>query len=446
MKIKNLLLLACTVLAMLSSCNQDENVQNPSSGLDQKSGKSIVLKQGEVFTLAPEFRSAASDHYSWVLNGENVSSQSSYQFASDEVGVHKLSFEIDNGMGIERAEYSIKVTGSYSSGVFIVNEGWFGHENGSVNYWDGISNTIEHKVYAKENPGKQLGVTSQFAGIQNGHMYFVSKGYGSQKGNVVVANSQTLKHEGTIELSSGQCRAFVALNESVGYLSTGGVGTGNGSGIYKVDLRNYRVSSAVSGVGNAEVGNMLIASGKLFALRSNQLLIIDINSNNLQNTISLPGTAGGMVKDKNGNIWVAAQSKLIKVNPQTLGIDQISLSGVSVNSSFGWAWNAGSLTYSKSNNTLYFVNGGGWAPRKVACYHIDSNQSETLFSIDSDYQIYGAGTYVNPASNKLYVTAIKGFGQDGQYNRLYVYNLLGNKEKVLNYNHFYFSALCVANE
>lgn len=446
MKIKNLLLLACSVLAILSSCNQDEIIQDPSSGLGQKSGQSIVLKQGEVFTLAPEFRSAASDQYSWILDGENVSNQSAYEFTADEAGVHKLSFEIDNGIGIERAEYSIKVTGPYSSGVFIVNEGWFGHENGSINYWDGISSTIEHKVYAKENPGKQLGVTTQFAGIQNGHMYLVSKGYGSQKGNVVVANSQTLKHEGTIELLSGQCRAFVALNESVGYLSTGGVGTGNGSGIYKVDIANYKIGKAVQGVGNSEVGNMLIASGKLFALRSNQLLIIDTRFNRLMNAISLAGTAGGMVKDKDGNIWIAAQTELMKVNPQTMGIDRIALSGVSVNPSFGWAWNAGSLTYSKSNNTLYFVNGGGWAPRQVACYHIDSNQSETLFSIDSDYQIYGAGTHVNPVTNKLYVTAIKGFGQDGQYNRLYVYDLTGNKEKTLNYNHFYFSALCIANE
>ncbi|MCT4602586.1 MAG: DUF5074 domain-containing protein [Marinifilum sp.] len=349
----------------------------------------------------------------------------------------------DNQADLNRG---VKSSGPYSNGVFIVNEGWFGHENGSVNYWDGISNAVEHKVYKKENPGKQLGVTTQFAGIQNGHLYLVSKGYGNEKGNVVVANASTLKHEGTIELSGGQCRAFVALNENVGYLSTGGVGTASGSGIYRVDLKNYRIDKAVQNVGNSEVGNMLIASGKLFALRSKQLLIIDVRFNKLMYSIPLSGTAGGMVKDKDGNIWIAVQDELMKINPQTMGIDRIALSGVSVNPSFGWAWNAGSLTYSKSNNSLYFVNEGGWAPRQVACYHINSNQSETLFSIDSDYQIYGAGTYVDPVVQKLYVTAIKGWGQDGKYNRLYVYNLNGTQEKLLNYEHFYFSALCVANE
>jgi hypothetical protein len=351
------------------------------------------------------------------------------------------STQINSSKKHTKTSYS---NGHYASGVFMVNEGWFGHENGSVHFWDRNSTNLQTNSYQFENQGQKLGVTTQFATIQNGHIYFVSKGYGSQKGNVIVANSSTLKREGTIILPSGQCRAFAAKDANIGYLSTGGVGTGNGSGIYKVNLRNYQIQNPLQGIGNEEVGNLLIANNKLFALKANSLLIINTSNDQVLKTISFSGKAGGMVKDKNGIIWVAANNQLVKINPYSLSEIKINLSGVSVNPSYGWAWNAGSLTYSEANHSLYFVNGGGWAPKQVACYHIDSKQSQNLFTIDAGWQIYGAGTYVDPIVNKLYVTALKGFGQNGKYNRLYVYNLNGSKEKVLDYNHFYFTALCVA--
>lgn len=444
MKIRNLLLSFLVVLTFLCGCEQDDSVFVASPKLQQEANAAVKLKLGDNYTLQPQFEAGDNLSYRWTLDGEIVSNESTYDFSADQIGKHQLRFELSNVMGSKTADYSINVSGAYSDGVFIVNEGWFGHEPGSVHFWDRNANQLQNEVYQMENPGKKLGITTQYACIQNGHMYLVSKGYGDQKGNVVVTNANTLKYEGTITLPNGQCRAFVALNETTGYLSTGGVGTVNGSGIYKVNLETNQIVSPIPGIGNSEVGNLLIASGKLFALRANDLLIINTQTNSLIETISFPGKAGGIVTDKNGDVWIAADKQLIKINPNTLSQTIINLSGVSINPSYGWAWNAGSLTYSKSNHTLYFVNGGGWMPKNVGCYHISNNQAENLFSVETDFQIYGAGTYVDPIVNKLYVTALKGFGQDGQYNCLYVYDLQGNKERTLNYDHFYFTALCIA--
>lgn len=444
MKIKNLLLSLFVALTCFTACDQDDSVYLTSPDLQQAESELVKLRHGDNYMLQPEFEANGDISYRWTLDGETVSNESTYNFSAEQLGKHQLSFELSNEMGSKSVNYSIDVSGAYSNGVFIVNEGWFGHESGSVHFWDRSSNQLQNEVYQIENPGKELGITTQYACVQNGHMYFVSKGYGGQKGNVVVANANTLKHEGTITLPNGQCRAFVALNETTGYLSTGGVGTANGSGVYRVNLSTNKVVSPIPGIGNSEVGNLLIASGKLFALRANDLLIINTQTNNLIQTIGLNGTAGGMVVDKNGDVWIAANSHLLKINPNTLAQTNVNLTGVSVNPSYGWAWNAGSLTYSKSNHSLYFVNGGGWMPKNVGCYHISNNQAENLFSVETDFQIYGAGTYIDPIANKLYVTALKGFGQDGQYNRLYVYDLQGNKERTLSYDHFYFTALCIA--
>ena len=50
----------------------------------------------------------------------------------------------------------------YTKGTFIVNEDWFGHQNSTVNFLsDDGKWTL--RAFQKENPGHELGCTSQFA-------------------------------------------------------------------------------------------------------------------------------------------------------------------------------------------------------------------------------------------------------------------------------------------
>lgn len=396
----------------------------------------VILNLGESKVLKPIFEGEGDLTYSWILNNKEVSEEKEYTFEGTDAGKFNLKFELTQGDQTKSLEYNIKVDGTYSNGVFIVNEGWFGHENGNVNFWDRVSDDIQHKVYTKENPDKTLGVTTQYACINDSKLFLVSK----SPDHLVVVNSATLKEMGRVALSgSEQARAFAYNNETSGFLSSS-------DGIYQVDLSSYTLGEKVTGVAG-EVGNMIVLNDKLFALRSRELIVIDIASLTIEKTFDLANNAGGLIKDKDNMVWVGSGSQLLKVNSNDLSSETIDLTdGTSVNSSFGWAWNAGSLTYSKENHSLYFVSGGGWSPKSVGRYNIGTKSAEKLFDIDSDYMIYGAGTYVDPVSNKLYVTAIKGFGQAANFNRLYVYDLDGTKEKVLDYEHFYFAALCVTNE
>jgi len=422
---------------LMVSCSDDDSIKAPSAITTAYEDNKLELSMGEIVKLSPSFEAEGEPEYLWEMDGKAVSTEAVYNFESSQTGQFKLTFEVSNKSGAQRVDYSVRVYGPYSNGVFIVNEGWFGHETGNVNFWDRQSDDIQHKVYEKENSGKNLGVTTQYACINDSKLFLVSK----DPDNLVVVNSETLKEIGRVSLASGsgQARGFAYHDETSGFLSSS-------DGIYEVDLSQFKLGKKINGI-SGEVGNMMVLEGKLFALKAKELIVIDIASLKIEKTFTLANNVGGLVKDKDNMLWVGSNSQLLKVNPNDLSSETIDLAeGVSVNSSYGWAWNAGSLTYSKENHSLYFVNGGGWSPRSVGRYNIATKSAEKLFDIDSDYMIYGAGTYVDPVSNKLYVTAIKGFGQAANFNRLYVYNLDGTKEKVLDYEHFYFAALCVANE
>lgn len=419
---------------LMVSCSDDDSIKAPSAITTAFEGNKLELSIGENVKLSPSFEAEGEPGYLWEIDGKTVSTEASYTFESSETGQYELTFEVSNVSGAQRVDYLIRVNGPYSKGIFIVNEGWFGHETGNVNFWDRESDDIQHKVYEKENPDKKLGVTTQYACINDSKLFLVSK----DPANLVVVNSETLKELGRVSLASGsgQARGFAYYDETLGFLSSS-------DGIYEVDLSQYSLGEKIAGI-SGEVGNMMVLNGKLFALKAKELIVIDIVSLTIEKTFPIANNAGGLVKDKDNMLWVGSKSQLLKVNPDDLGSETIDLAvGISVNSSYGWAWNAGSLTYSKENHSLYFVNGGGWSPRSVGRYNIATKAAKKLFDIDSDYMIYGAGTYIDPVSNKLYITATKGYTP---FNRLYVYDLDGTKEKVLEYEHYYFAALCVVNE
>lgn len=423
---------------LMVSCSDDDSIKAPSEITTAFENNKLELPIGEIVKLSPSFEAEGEPEYLWELDGKTVSTEAAYDFESSQTGQFKLTFEVSNKSGAQRVDYAVRVYGPYSSGVFIVNEGWFGHEPGNVNFWDRQSDDIQHKVYEKENPDKQLGVTTQYACINDSKLFLVSK----DPDNLVVVNSETLKELGRVSLEKGNSRArgFAYHDATSGFLSSS-------DGIYEVDLSQYALGNKIDGV-SGEVGNLMVLNGKLFALKAKELIVIDIASSKIEKVFTLANNAGGLVKDKDDNIWVAARTQLLKVKSTDLSSELLDLNnGIDINSSYGWAWNSGSLTYSKTNNTLYFMQKGGWSGiRQVSSYNIDTKVAKEVCTIDSDYMIYGAGTYVDPVSNKLYVTAIKGYGQAANFNRLYVYDLDGTQEKVLDYEHFYFAALCVVNE
>ena len=65
---------------------------------------------------------------------------------------------------------SFAQTKEYTNGVFILNEDWFGHTNGSINFMN-LDYSIDYNIYKTVNTNEELGVTPPFATIYGCLLY-----------------------------------------------------------------------------------------------------------------------------------------------------------------------------------------------------------------------------------------------------------------------------------
>ena len=354
-------------------------------------------------------------------------------------------------------------TTDFSSGVYILNEDWFGHRNSTMMHlseagqfsYDLIGNN-------PDNAGKSLGCTSQYATFYNGRLYVISKqdqdsGESSavRGGRIVVVDPTTheiLFSQDTIftlnGFSAADGRAFVGVNPHKGYISTS-------NGIFIFDLDHYTIKGRITGTENplitgGEVSNtdgvgplyynqcgaMIAAGNYVFAVyQDHGILVIDPTTDAIIHTF--PGCFSTITQSKDQRIWAARNTEaayqeypygmagewwrgneLIAIHPITLATDTVNflkefgVEDVMVEQTW-YTWNAGSLCASTKDNSLFFAyndNVWSWFTRShIYRYDIDSNELYEIYDTaqDNNY-IYGAGIRIEPNSDRLWVSCYVG--------------------------------------
>ncbi len=342
-------------------------------------------------------------------------------YLADATGSAEITITGTTSGDATQTSFTIEVRDiDYSNGAFIVNEDWFGHSNGTVNYMTNDQQMV-YRAFQNENPGKSLGVTTQFGTIYGNRFFFMSK----QGPRLVVANANTMKEQVSIEEfvanesgNKSDGRAFVGVTPEKGYISTT-------KGIYLFDINTLTVGAIIENT-SGEVGNMLRAGNYVFAEKTNEIYIIDATTNQIVKTIA--GTSiSGVVQALDGYVYVGSKSKLLKVDPYTLEQQEIALpSGIEIPSAFGWAWYAGSFCASATENALFWSKPGGWSGSNIIYKYVigdESSLSAPFITLESGMELYGAGLRVHPATNQVYVTGKKsGWGDNSLYNKLYVFD------------------------
>lgn len=303
-----------------------------------------------------------------------------------------------------------------SSGFYVANEDWFGHDDGSVNYFKN-DGSIVYRAYRAVNAGETFGVTTQFATIYGDYAYFVSK----QGNRLVVADAKTLEKKAVFTDLGGDGRFFVGVNEQLGYIGYLG-------GICAFNIGTLKLGSPVDGV-TGQIGSMCYADGSVFAVTNNKVYIINAETGVLRKT--LDGSFNMLTRSKDGMVWIAASANLIKLNPATLDEEAVPYpGGMTISGSWG-AWNAGSLCASTQNNVLYWTKG-----TNVIKYDIDTKTANTTFYIlgkdEEDVQLafYGAAVRVDPISdNLILIVKRNGWGNSGSFNWVHVVKSDGTLEK-----------------
>lgn len=335
----------------------------------------------------------------------------------------------------------------YSSGVFIVNEDWFGHNNSTLNYLDADNadgDYWHYRVIQAENPGVELGCTAQFATIYNGRIYITSKqakdgGATTTGGRITVADAKTLKvlwQSENISTDGTQAdgRAFVGVSADKGYISTS-------KGIWVLDLNNLCVTGKVSDPDNltnnyyinSQTGTMIAVGNKVFAANQHEgVLVIDTDTDQIINVISMNTVKDGagigtIVQAKEGMLWLSVAADrtgagsslpyIVKLDPETLATEVIDIADDFYAPSNSWyAWTPDAFCASAQTNTLYWKGAenrwfdGG----KIYRYNIDTNEQSLFLDFDSEgagWKVYGCSMRVHPVTDELYLSLYQSYGE-----------------------------------
>lgn len=314
-----------------------------------------------------------------------------------------------------------------AKGFYIVNEGWFPHDKGSVNYFEknGTSYTPRYRAFKAANPDTKLGNTTCYGAIWGHNFYLISK----QGNRLVIADAQNLKSKKVITDLGGDGRSFLGIDDQKAYIGYNG-------GIKTFNIESLTLGEAIAGV-NGQIGNMCYAYGKVFAVSDENLYIIDAKTDKVEKTVTGSyDTYKSVVTAKDGSVWVAAADKFIVYNPNDLeNTKEIAYPGnAAVSSSWG-SWNPGGLCASTQTNTLYWTTGtSSWSLNAVCKYDIDaSNANSSFYTLPNDEAgqkrvLYGAGLRVDPLSDNLVLQSCRdGWGDSYAYNWLFLLSNTGTQ-------------------
>ena len=300
----------------------------------------------------------------------------------------------------------------YTNGVYVLNEDWYGHNNSTLNFWNPEAETIDYLIMQMANNYEySLGCTSQYGQLYDD--FFVITGKqdkdpgepGDMKsGRVAILHKNTLKPVGD------EVHPLISVNENDKSDADGRgmcfvdnkkfyVGTSNGIYVFKWDeqgkiftwdsekpiagTENHLITgdevSNADGLGplyQNQIGMMLRTQDYVFAIKQDLgVLVIDPETDEIIQIIE--GCFSTMAQSKDGNIWVGVNyqeegneenlnypygwngdawngSQLMCIDQYTLETKKVRLDTGGIPQSW-YAWTAGSLTASETENALYFV-------------------------------------------------------------------------------------------
>lgn len=438
----------------LASCTEDCDLDHATDQLQGlptlRAGsfpeEELTLHPGERYDYAPQVSSPTDVYYQWYLNGEDMSTDPTFSYQAERPTRSKLVLELTNDLGKVKLENKIIVPGAdFSKGCLVINEGWFGHESGSISYYNYADNSIEHWAYKGQNYGATLGTTTQSATLWNGKLYVCSK----EQNHLVVMDPKTLyvaKSAG--RLSNYQAYEFIGLNEEYGVITHNGYFT-------RVNLKTFETVTLIS-IENtwAGTGSGIVYNGKLLLnVKGNKIAAIDLApllTPDLKSTEKVASTqldittTGGtrFVKGDDGNLYTAETTQagannLVKIKPD-FSLEKAAMRADYSPSNFGsyreasFCGTPAGLFYYIAKGSIYKATFADAAPAKAFTEYRKEG-----------YGFYGAGIRINPATNELLAAYLT---EEYQKNLLVRFNATtGEKLSEIAYDGYYFPSTFIFN-
>lgn len=437
-------------------------VANPLTGIaleGYEPGATIELMNMGTQVIKPVYYPADADFTGFSFESSDPSVVSFYSSVNTLVAHKKgeATITITSLGGAVSQSYIVKADGpnpdyrpaDFREGMIWLNEEWFTHTSGSLNFIDPDGN-IYYRAYGNQNDNKAFGATSQFGMIYADKIFIMSKqdwdngdtrDRGEEPdrsgGRVVVIDAGTMKRLASFDVIGGDGRAAVGIEPGKVYLShSKGVRvlTWDENDVFTLaDADLPMIAPATSQHGGT--GDMVKAGKYVFAAESDKAFhVFDTETDSEVLLIKAAKTnakAQGVALTKDGRVWLGCDKTLLPVDLDTfdpeqyenktidfadfLPEEQIALPIGKITSCSG-SWRHANLMTSPLTNVLMWGN-GDWNGGGDCLYRWDLDEGgietvKTVYSHDKKAGYgygYGSPAY-DPITDTFMFASLPGFG------------------------------------
>ncbi len=297
----------------------------------------------------------------------------------------------------------------FGNGVFIVNEGQFLSSNASISFYDPEADSVQNNIFYQSNQ-VPLGDVAHSMTLWEDEAY------------IVVNNSGKIYRTG---LDDMKFRGKIAGLHSPRYTCLVSTGTGSAkayvSDLYSgqilvIDPHEEIVIDTIDikgAAGRLSSEQMLIHQGKLYVACwsfSNQVLVIDISTDQITDSIEVGKQPNSMVLDKNADLWVLSDGGF---SGSPFGQEKASLTRVNLENHKAErkkTWDdirvsPIDLCINTTGDSLYFIAEGVY---KVS---IEMEGTAEPLIGENGRQLYSLG--IDPLDGTVYVGDAVDYQQDG---------------------------------
>lgn len=306
-----------------------------------------------------------------------------------------------------------------SHGVFICNEGQWGHDNSTISFYDPETDKVKTELpLLFEGAPFPLGDVCQSMTLHNGRGYIVI----NNSAKIYVIDAKTNAYRGKItELTSPRNIHFV--NGSKAYISD----------MYSTQMTIFNPATLVK-TGTIDVGRStetMVAQGDYLYVtswsHSKKIYKIDMRNDKVVDSLAVTLQPNSAVFDSDGRLWVLSDggyfgspagqenAALTRINTENFSIEKtLTFSDINLSPN--------KLTIGNDGQTLYFLS--GWTASE-GLYSMSTSATAlptTPFIANGTRTFYSIG--VDPANSDIYVSDAIDYQQSGT---IYRYSSTGKQ-------------------
>ena len=428
---KKILIASLALIAGLASCKKDDPTPspNPPSSLTID-GVASNLEFYQLDTAHLSVAGVAKDAAAkavWVVNGAKAAEGATFDFTTAHPGKYEVTLTVDG----KSAKHTYTVAPRFSEGAFLLNEGNFGNETGSLTYIHPSKKLVIDQAYYRVN-GTKLGNVCQDLAFGNDKVYIISQN-GPRNGGeglltiaeagslkkVKVYNDATLAQKWPTHIAVIRDHIYLRADYKATPTSPKGCiyrGTEDGG------FTLIPETEGVMKMRMAQIGE------RLFALTSDSKVLMIQGSQVVRELALSPAKPSGIAVSHDGKLWVSTTSPnaILKVDPTPDNF--VALDRHILDKSISSGWSATSAFFAHGDK-LYFTGQSS----VIYCHDFATNKTsqvidvKTIDGVGTSANMYYNSLGVDPATGELYYAAFEDFSTYNKKNVTMVLKADGTK-------------------